>query len=265
MTYLSYATGFRAGGFNGRPFNATQVVPFGPETLDTYEVGIKSEWLDRRLRVNLAAFHSDYKDVQVFIATIDPTGQLFPAPVNLGRSRITGGEIELEAEPIARLTVSASFGLNQVTVTELGAAVDCAAVDNPVPTPAPDANCTFGGPTLGRALPFVPEKTASAAIVYEFRLPAGGSITPAVHLAYQSEIFTDVIATPETNIPSRTLVDGRIAWQSASSHWSVALSGTNLTNKEYFINKRNLRRKWGMLLGQPGRPREWALTVTRTF
>ena len=86
-----------------------------------------------------------------------------------------------------------------------------------------------------------------------------------MHLAYQSETFNDVIASPETMIPSRTLVDGRIAWQSASTHWSVALSGTNLTNKEYFINKRNLNEVWGMVLGQPGRPREWALTLTRTF
>ena len=265
MTYLSYATGFRAGGFNGRPFNATQVVAFGPETLATYEFGIKSEWLDRRLRVNLAVFHSDYKDVQVSIVTIDPTGQPFFAPANLGRARITGGEIELEAEPIARLIVSTSYGLNRLTVTELGAAIDCTAVDNPVPTPDPGANCTFGGPTLGRPLPGIPERTASAAILYEFRRPAGGSITPAVHLAYQSETFTDVIASPETMIPSRTLVDGRITWQSASSHWSVALSGTNLTNKEYFINKSNLNEVWGMVLGQPGRPREWALTVTRTF
>lgn len=265
MTYLSYATGFRAGGFNGRPFNATQVIPFGPETLDTYEVGIKSEWLERRLRVNLAAFHSDYKDVQVSIATVDPTGEPFFAPVNVGRARITGGEIEMEAEPIARLTLSASCGFNYFTVTELGAAIDCAAVDNPVPTPATDANCTFGGPTLGRPLPLIPERTASAAILYEFHLLAGGSITPAVHLAYQSEIFTDAIASPETLIPSRTLVDGRIAWQSASSLWSVALSGTNLTNKEYFINKSNLIEVWGMVLGQPGRQREWALTLTRTF
>ena len=121
------------------------------------------------------------------------------------------------------------------------------------------------GSTVAAPVPGIPERTASAAILYEFHLPVGGSITPAVHLAYQSEMFTDVIASPETMIPSRTLVDGRIAWQTASTHWSVALSGTNLTNKEYFINQRNLNEVWGMVLGQPGRPREWALTLTRTF
>ena len=84
-----------------------------------------------------------------------------------------------------------------------------------------------------------------------------------MHLAYQSEVFTDVVGSPKSIIPSRTLVDGRIAWQSASSQWSVALAGTNLTNKEYFINKIN--NVWGMVLGQPGRPREWAVTLTRTF
>jgi iron complex outermembrane receptor protein len=122
MIYASYATGFRAGGFNGRPFNPTQVVAFEPETLDSYEVGIKSEWLDRRLRINVAAFSGDYEDIQVTIATVDPTGQSYFAPVNLGRARITGGEIELEAEPIAGLTLAVSYGRNRFDVTELGAA-----------------------------------------------------------------------------------------------------------------------------------------------
>ena len=155
-----------------------------PETLDSCRVGIKSEWLDRRLRVNIAAFHSDYKDVPVLIAAVDPTGLPFWEPVNLGRTRITGGEIELEAEPIARLTVSASYGLNHITVTELGAAIDCAAVDNPVRL-RPRTRLHIRRTHTRQSASFVPEKTASAAILYEFRLPARGSITPAAHLAYR--------------------------------------------------------------------------------
>src|SRR5260370_14135803 len=61
MNFMSVSTGFRAGGFNPRPFNSAQVTPFGPETLTSYEVGAKSEWFGRRLRVNLAAFLSRYE------------------------------------------------------------------------------------------------------------------------------------------------------------------------------------------------------------
>jgi iron complex outermembrane recepter protein len=264
MTYVSYATGFRAGGFNGRPFNPTQVVSFEPETLDSYELGFKGEWFNRRLRINVAAFRSDYQDIQQTIPTVDPTGQPYFAPVNLGRAHITGGEIELEAEPVSGLTLAASYGRNRYDVTDLGAAINCVDVPNPVPSPAPGANCTLGGASLGEAVPIVPQKTASGALTYVAHLGGGGTLTPTVHGTYESATG-DVVNSPEASTPSRTLVDGRVTWQSASSHWSVALSGTNLTDKEYFINKRPLNGVWGMTLGQPGRPREWAMSVTRTF
>src|SRR3546814_6938558 len=64
--YASFSTGFKSGGFQYVPFSAAQAnVLFQPEDITTYEVGFKSEWLDRRLRFNVAAFHYDYKDLQV--------------------------------------------------------------------------------------------------------------------------------------------------------------------------------------------------------
>ncbi|MFA7585418.1 MAG: TonB-dependent receptor, partial [Novosphingobium sp.] len=65
MVYASWSRGFRSGGFNGRGltlFSAS--LPYDPETVDSYEVGIKSELFDRMLTVNLAGFYSDYKDIQ---------------------------------------------------------------------------------------------------------------------------------------------------------------------------------------------------------
>ncbi len=265
MTYVSFATGFRAGGFNGRPFNTSQVTAFGPETLQSYEIGLKSEWLERRVRINIAAFLGNYEDVQLPILTIDGMGQPFFAPVNVGRARITGGEIELAARPTPRLNLSASFGLNEYESTELGSAINCADVANPIPAPAPGSNCTIDGLSLGKPLPAIPKRTASASIQYLAHLASAGSISSSLHLSYRSASFGDAIASPAATVPSRVLLDGRIAWQPAASNWEVALSGTNLTNEQYYINKRNLSGLWGMVLGQPGRPREWALSVTRTF
>ena len=54
MTYASFATGFKGGGVAPRPYIAAQVTPFGPETLDAYEIGFKSYWFDRRLRLNMS-------------------------------------------------------------------------------------------------------------------------------------------------------------------------------------------------------------------
>ncbi len=56
MTYAQYSTGYKAGGFNTRPVTSAQATTFNPETLTAYEVGLKSQWFDRRLRANLAGF-----------------------------------------------------------------------------------------------------------------------------------------------------------------------------------------------------------------
>jgi iron complex outermembrane receptor protein len=265
MTYASFSTGFRAGGFNGRPFGSEQVIAFGPERLLSYEIGAKSEWLDRRLRLNAAAFFSDYRDLQLSILTVDATGQPFSAPANIGRAHITGGEIEVEAQPIAALRLVASFGFQEFEATALGAAINCDDVSNPVPTPAPGGNCTIDGASLGKPVPFIPRKTASAAAEYIAPLPRGGSLLIAAHLSYESVSYTDAVASREGAVPSRVLLDGRIAWRSPESRWVVTLSGTNLTDRRYYINKRNLIGLWGQVLGQPGRPREWGLSVAREF
>ncbi len=70
-TYVSWQKGFRGGGFNSRPASAAQVTSFNPEDLNSYEVGLKSEWFERRLRVNLAAFYVKYTDMQLPTTFVD--------------------------------------------------------------------------------------------------------------------------------------------------------------------------------------------------
>ena len=65
MTYASVSTGFKGGGTNPRPFNIGQVQSFGPEELIAYEIGAKSDFFDRKLRLNVAAFFNQYSDIQV--------------------------------------------------------------------------------------------------------------------------------------------------------------------------------------------------------
>jgi iron complex outermembrane recepter protein len=261
MTYMSASTGFRAGGFNPRPFNSSQVTPFGPETLLSYEVGAKSEWFGRRLRVNVAAFLSRYEDLQSVIQTVDSTGLPFFKPVNLGRAQITGGELEIEAQPTANLTISGTYGLQHGVFKELGVAVGCDFVANPIP----GANCTEGGPALGSPLTDLPERTANLSAQYLIHLDGGSTLSPSVNASYQSAASFDAVGLERARIGARTLLDARATWKSANRNWSVALSGTNLSNKQYFINKRDLYEVYGMTVGQPGRPREWAMTLRRAF
>lgn len=105
MTYARASTGYKAGGFNARSANSG----FGPENLISYEVGLKSELFDRRLRFNLAGFYSTYNDLQVqqFLAG---SGGATSVTVNAGKARYAGIEGEVEALLAEGLTVNAAVG-----------------------------------------------------------------------------------------------------------------------------------------------------------
>ena len=108
--YASYSTGFKSGGFQFVPFNrAAANILFAPEDIKTYEVGLKSEWLDRTLKVNLAAFHYDYKNLQVSRILDTPSG---PQTLisNAASSKIDGIDLELALRPSRNFDVSVAYG-----------------------------------------------------------------------------------------------------------------------------------------------------------
>ncbi|MFA7440128.1 MAG: TonB-dependent receptor [Sphingomonadaceae bacterium] len=113
MFYASWSRGYRSGGFSGRGqtlFSST--TPYGPETVDSYETGVKSSWFDRRLLVNIAGFYADYSDLQQ-TTTIPVQGGIGNETIvsNVGSARIKGLEFDVTARPIDNLTINASAGL----------------------------------------------------------------------------------------------------------------------------------------------------------
>ena len=105
LVYARYATGYKAGGFNARSVNDG----FDPETIASYEAGMKGEFLNNTLRLNLALFYSDYTDVQIqqFLAG---SGGATSITVNAGSATYQGIEAELIAIPVTGLTLSGSIG-----------------------------------------------------------------------------------------------------------------------------------------------------------
>ena len=108
MLYASYATGYKAGGFNGRAGSAEVArVSYDPETVNTFETGMKSEWLDQRLRVNATLFSSKYDDLQVDVNVPAEAGQ------NLFITNAASASSEgLELEVLALLTPGTRLTLN---------------------------------------------------------------------------------------------------------------------------------------------------------
>jgi iron complex outermembrane receptor protein len=253
MTYGQWSTGFRGGGVNPRPFIVEQEVPYGPEKMQAFEIGAKTDLLDRRLRINGAIFYNKYEDILFnnTAATI-VNGVLLSAnnstPVNAGDANIKGAELEVAARIAGSLQMDAALSYLDFEFTRIS---------------APGA--TIPGVSLESQEPFAPERKASLALSYELAFGSRGRLIPRVDASYQSDFFTDISNSPEAQVQGRTLVNAHLIWQSASDGWEADFAVTNLTDRFYYVNKFRVAPPTNITEGQPGRPREWMVAVKRRF
>jgi iron complex outermembrane receptor protein len=219
MTYVSWAEGFKSGGFNQRynaapPDNAP--ISFDPETAETIELGLKLNPTDY-LRINIAAFSSDYDDIQM-------TYRLGVVPLlfNAGVASIDGAELELEFAPTQDLRIDASLGY-------LDASFDSITPPPPFGPVTPTATAT-----LDSRLPFTPEWQGHLGISHGFDVGGSWKLTPRVDVSYTASQFFD--AGNSIDIAQNddiTLVNASLSLSSDDDKWRFALSGNNLTDEEY--------------------------------
>ncbi|MDF8332508.1 TonB-dependent receptor [Novosphingobium sp. HBC54] len=268
LAFATVATGYKAGGVGPRPFNAAQARGFGPETLTSYEIGIKTDLLDRKVRLNLAGFYNDFKDAQLTLLSCPQFGGPGPCalPQNAGNAKVKGFEAELSARPVNGLQIDGSFSY-----------VDwkwkCV---NPAVVGQASGPCN-SDPAIVGLLSKNPRgliKTKwSFGIQYDAELGNAGSLTPRFDIAYQSGLAGgDVAPVPGSpsatfgQVPGFTLSNARLTWQNEAKDVSVALEVTNLFDKYYFVSKFDLTGAGaGAITGQVGRPREWAVTLKKKF
>lgn len=105
--YARYSTGYKSGGFNAADLIGNG---YDPEKVKAAEIGLKSQFFDRRLRFNLSAFHTDYTDRQISVLVASPTGGATNTTQNAGRAVIKGIELEVTAVPVVGLTLEGSLG-----------------------------------------------------------------------------------------------------------------------------------------------------------
>jgi iron complex outermembrane receptor protein len=254
MTYVQFSTGFKGGGVSPRPFIAAQAVPFDPETLDSYELGIKSDWFDRKLRLNASVFYSEYDDLQLglqFCPQFGLPGAPCGAWANAGDAEIKGFELESTFRPFEHFLVDASYSYLNFEYTFI--------------------NPNVGGPTrpggiqLSYRPPYMPTRKWSIGMQYEISLGNAGTLIPRVDASYQGDLYTNGNNLATNRIESYTLGNARITWRAPEDKWEAAVEVTNLSNEYYFLSRTDQFTAAGHSDGQPGRPREWAITVKRKF
>lgn len=245
LLYGSYSQGFKQGGFNGRPLvSAAEVTRYNPEVLDTYEAGIKAQWLDHALTTNLAVFHSIYKDIQL---TVNQTPQNFVA--NAAKGKIDGFELEMTARPVSWLSFNFAAGYLDARYTSVGQGL---------------------GPT--QVLPITvnshfvkaPRWTTSAGAEISHRFVDGSSMVLRGDLSTYSTIYHDVANSPLVTDDGYTLANARLSYTLPGDRISLAVFGTNLTNALYLISG-NVSSGFGLAEAAYGRPREWGISASYKF
>lgn len=117
--YTSYSRGVRAGGYNtGALFNGLEFNAVDSETIDAYEVGAKTDLMDRRVRLNMAGFYYDYRNLQVFSLEPNPAGGVPLQRLQNADADIYGAEIEIQARPVQGLDLTLGAAYVHATYTD---------------------------------------------------------------------------------------------------------------------------------------------------
>lgn len=257
--YAQVATGFKGGGVNPRPYYVEQAAPYEQEKATSYEAGVKTTLLDRKLRLNLAYYHTKYNDYQGQVNTCrdltpeflwDTPGDLCSATRNVGDAKIDGFEVEFDARPVDGLSIDGSLSYINFRF------VNGIAGSNIIPGVTEAA--------------FVPEWKYAVGAQYEVQLGSAGTLTPRVDWTWQAEmqssIPNNIPGTQLGVIESRGLLNARLTYRTMDEDWEFALAATNLTDKFYYNNKYDRSGQvGGNTYGMPGRPREVMASVKRRF
>ncbi|HEX6997894.1 MAG TPA: TonB-dependent receptor [Gammaproteobacteria bacterium] len=257
MVFATYQEGFRGGGTSARPTSRTRV-PFGPETLENVEIGMKADFLDRRVRVNASIFDMTYEDMQIASAGLDEFNNPSWITSNAGSADIDGFEIELQSTIGDHWLVDATIGHTDFQYTDVPTLADCIANGFPA------SSCT--GILNADSTPArTPRYKASVDLGWMTDLRAGSQISWHIGASYQDETFYAANNDPLARAPAFTLVNARITWTSPDRSWEAALFGTNITDERAIQSKLNFLAVAGTIETTYVRPEEWAMSIRKRF
>ncbi|MDF8334565.1 TonB-dependent receptor [Novosphingobium cyanobacteriorum] len=257
FAYASIATGYKGGGVNPRPFfgpsagecsalppgvlaPCNQIKSFQPETLTTYEGGLKTDLFDRRLRLNVSAFFNKYDNIILTLTRCPAAPCLLPA--NVGKADVWGLEGETTIRPVDGLTLDGSISYLNFKYKDTG---------------------TTGVP-LTDVTPFTPKWNWSAGVQYDYTMKAG-MISARFDGTYQSSIYTEAFNSPSSLVDGRFLGNVRLSYTSPDKDWQLSAEVQNVFNKYYYNTVENVEASLGAITANPGLPRTWALTLKRSF
>jgi iron complex outermembrane receptor protein len=211
MAYVSYNTGFKSGGFNT---GAPGTKPYMPETLDAAELGIKSDFFDKRVRIDFSAYHYRYSNIQVQQLT---RGAI--ATINGAGAKLYGVDGDITIAVTNNVRITSGLGWNHPDFTSFP---NCPFVPPQGGVPFHPGNCA------GNRIPLASDFVGNIGIDYTVPLHAG-SLDLNANAYYNSGFYF----TPDNNTGqgAYSQVSASGTWTAPDGHLSVGAWGKNLTDK----------------------------------
>lgn len=257
MIYGQFANGFRDGGwpvrFPGLPAGIPPLdtVGFGPESVDSFELGLKTTLLEGRVRLNAAIFSSNYEDMQIQFS--DPALNGAPNTSNLGESKIQGLEAELNWLATDNLRFDFSLGYLDAELDSI--------IGGSLPTGADNTATTI---TTSNELPYTPEIQFAAGLNYSIDLASGAYINTRIDWIYTDDQFYTIENSPRNAQDAYSLINAKVSFVTEDRGWDLALGARNLTDEEYSTIGRT-QSDSASAFASVARPREVYVQAIRRF
>jgi iron complex outermembrane receptor protein len=217
LAYASFSKGFKSGGFTQRVFPPLPEAPsFGPEYVDSYEIGFKTEWFDKKLRFNTAAFFTDYTGIQE-----NTTLGIAPTTQNAGKANINGFEMESEYVATEWLRLNGGLGFTDANYRAIA--------------PGAQPNGANPGITIGDKLPYASKWSGTLGASADVWHGDIGVVSVRADGSYRSSYFPDAINSQILRQAGYAVMNASATFETADEQWSVTAGGTNITSTKYQI------------------------------
>jgi iron complex outermembrane receptor protein len=242
--YVSYAKGFKSGGFNGRvEGDGNERVSYDPENLENYELGLKTSWFERRLIVNASYFRSRYKDIQLPNLQLTSGARLALVVDNAGEALINGLDLQITARPpIQGLTLRGTLGITNARYRTF--------------------RLVPGGPNQDVPLIGTPTYSFNISAVHALDVGRLGTLSSRLSWSFTGDKSSDTIDFDSTHVDKVGTLGAGLTLALPDGKTSISLNGSNLLNRTYFLT--------GIELGATTQrffapPRQIGLEVRRQF
>ena len=261
MGYASLSQGFNSGSatYITHPVTGEQILYSTiPETLNNFELGIRSDLAGGRVRFNATAFFMQWEDIQA-VTTLRIDGYDVPGVVNqnIGNADASGLELELTIVPTDHLQFNINVGSLDTQFTDIYLASN-------------------SGWTNDTEFSQAPKTTANVGFQHNADLPNGGTFTTRLDATYSDQYWRQFDPTLRTawypGVPNGfndetgdfTMLNARFAYTPPNNNYEIAVFGTNLTN-EYVLNSGFFHGLWGFDFASVARPREGGVSFKVFF